>query len=121
MFKNVNRFFFASILLFCTSATAQTVSEAVKDYCKCAAPVLEQAAGLMGAMNSGDMAQLTQIATFMEKNGDEMMKCMEDLEKKYEPLRENEEFEEQVKAGVQKECPNPLEKIGQAMGAMMQQ
>ena len=121
MLKGLDKAIAIASVLFCSTASAQTVSEAINDYCKCAAPVLQQASGLMDAMNSGDMAKMTQIVTFMEQNGGEMVKCMENLEEKYMPLEDDKEFEEQVKAGIEQECPNPLRKMGQAMGAMMKQ
>ena len=85
-----------------------SVDDAVDDYCGCAGPVFGESEKIKNAMQSGDLAAMQNIATKMQSISGGLVQCMEDLKAKYQHKETDEKFKQEVMAGVEKQCPNPM-------------
>ena len=102
-------------------SSGKSPESAARDYCVCAKPMLDKMGELNEAMTSGNLAALQTMSTELQGLQPQMESCMKDLEGKYGNLRDKPEFQKSVLAEIDKQCPNPIAKMGQAMQGMMGQ
>ncbi|MCB0334595.1 MAG: hypothetical protein KDD55_13915 [Bdellovibrionales bacterium] len=108
---------FLSALTLSLSACSKGPESAAKDFCACAKPLFDKMSKVNEAMSKGDFSVLQSMSQEMESIMPKMQSCMKTLEEKYGDLKENEEFKNAVTKEIDRQCPNPIKKMG-AMPSM---
>lgn len=100
---------FFLVLFIATSASANNAKQAVNDYCSCAKPAYKKHKEILEAfkkhMNQPEKAQ--EIFKKIEKETQELAKCFQNLNEKYNKQQKDVKFQKKVNAGIKKQCPKP--------------
>lgn len=89
-----------------------------QEVCECMRPLSESYSSMKDALDARDSSALQRFAEEMETVNEQVGDCAGRIEERYGPLEGKRE--EQVKAAMQKICPEVIEILNEAENELMQ-